>query len=1347
MAFTGGAASAAKVSTPALTHVPLVSVAAAARIPVGDKALGLEPARSVLTAEVSLKPRDEAAVTKFVAAVTDKNSPLYHHYLAAGQYRERFGPTTAAIDAVESQLRSDGLVVKSVSSDGLMVSFTGSASRVESAFHTKIESYHLATGGNGMATTSAIRIPATVARYVSGVVGLDDLEKVQPQYVRPGTTAGKTVHAKTAKFAHPAGSPTPCTLATADAQADGGLTDDQIAHAYGAFGLYDAGDFGQGQHIALFEQQPFLRSDIQTFDTCYFGSKAAAAMQSRLSQISVDGGQLPAVAGDENDESTLDIEDVSAMAPQADIDVYLSPPTTYGIIDDYAAMVDADADQLISSSYAYCEQMTQFIAPGLQEQENYVFQQAAAQGQTVLAAAGDTGDDSCNLERLLEPPTGQNDLSLLDPAGQPYVVSAGGTTIDDATQPPAEHVWNDGAAWGAGGGGISETWSMPSWQQQLIASTEATANADDVSNAETVEAAQAANEAPFNTPTFCDGSPGADLGSGVPCREGPDVSAQADEFTGAVTIYGVSLGYGNPNGWTTIGGTSSAAPIWAAMLALVNASASCAGNTITFDEGGTLTKVPDAGFASPILYGIAGNPTAYAASFNDITSGNNDIYGLDNGLVFPARKGFDMASGLGSPQLTTPSGANKALAFYMCTYGAPLTAPPAVSSLSPTFGPTTAGDVITVTGTGFGTSSSPAVTSVQVGGGQATAFSVVNNTTLTVTLPAAITTIPGDSVNPTQDGSGPAQIVVTGTDGESSAPSAGSVFEFVDETSGASVPSVTGVSPYGGIDNSPSTTSITVFGSGFSTTPSADTVKFGGVDATVTKATPFELSVIPPAFGTASGDVTASACDAWDTGTGDEPLSPTADVCQVEVTVTVAGQTSQTVQPLPPYEGPVTFNNMGGEVLPVGCGCEDQPQPDEYDYIPAPTITSTSTVTSDPASLASEFGGSTSNLVTITGTGMDPLTMSYAYLVYPAGSTPNESSEIYPIEESGTSAVLDIPGILSPTQAPTVEPLALGVGFSSLAGNSSTAQQVIFAGIPNVTSVVNTATGKPGVPDDPTCASPPPASGCGTPVTISGEGFDQVFGPLGFIDNITGDDISTQYTYTVASDTKITTEALAQNPALVDVEVCSETGCSFNPPDDMLYIYPPGNPSISAISATSGPAHGGNVVKITGANLGCVLQVNFGPVASPDAVNAPALLYCGQTGEVLATAPPGKVGSVKVSIITAESYFTGVSSNSVTYTYKASTPSAPLDVRATAGAGKATVTWKPPAQDGSFKVTGYIVKATAKGQKTKTITVSASTRKVTFTGLKAHIDWTFEVEAKNKLGTGLAGKSNTVKPT
>ena len=111
-------------------------------------------------------------------------------------------------------------------------------------------------------------------------------------------------------------------------------------------------------------------------------------------------------------------------------------------------------------------------------------------------------------------------------------------------------------------------------------------------------------------------------------------------------------------------------------------------------------------------------------------------------------------------------------------------------------------------------------------------------------MPAADTTTPPGSPNPTEDGAGPAQIIVTGTNGQSSAPTANSLFEYVDETSGQTRPSVTSLSPYGGLDTSPA--KVTVFGSGF---VPGGTVDFGGVAGTsVDVVSPYEITVTPPQF-------------------------------------------------------------------------------------------------------------------------------------------------------------------------------------------------------------------------------------------------------------------------------------------------------------------------------------------------------------------------------------------------------------------------------------------------------------------------------------------------------------------
>ena len=1328
------------VSAGASSRPPtMVIVTGAPSIPAGVGALGSVAAGSTEAGIVVLRPSDQKGLTSLLSAVTDKSSSLFHHYLAPGEFASRFGPSRATIAAVSSQLTSEGLRVTKVSSDGLLVNFSGPAATVEKAFRTGIERYRLADGSIGQATTSQVRVPSAIAGSVTAVVGLDDLVHPRSADVRPGPISVQRTFpsARSVSFSHPAGSPNACTPAQQDAETSGGLTDDQIANAYGAFGLYRAGDFGQGQHIAVYELQPFLATDMENFDSCYFGAAQAAQMAgakgvlagSRLSIIPVDGGEIQPGAGSSNDEADLDIEDVSAIAPQANIDVYEAPNTTSGGLDEYSQIVNKDVDQVVTSSWGVCEQLAQVAEPGVQEAENLLFEQAAAQGQTVLSAAGDTGDDECNEGRSTAPPSGQNLLSALDPASQPYVLSVGGTTIDDATQPASEHVWDDGAQWGAGGGGISESWTMPSWQLAVANSRE---NPVDIANAEAFETETKSASAPFTTPTFCDGT--LNLASGTLCREMPDVSAQADEFTGSVTIYGKSLGYGASDGWATIGGTSSATPIWAALLALVNASPSCSADKIN--------GVQDAGFASPLLYGIAGNATAYARSFNDIVSGNNDDFGLDNGLVFPARVGFDMASGLGSPQLTTPTGGN-GLAFYMCDYAGQFS-PPSLTGLTPSSGSTAGGYSVTVSGSGFGTPGSPNVSGVEVGGAPATSVVVTSTTTLTAVFPAAAATMPSGSPG---SAAGPAAVVVTLKNGESSFPGAKSVFEYVDESPSPSpVPTVTSVGPYAGLESAP--TPVTIHGSGFT---GATKVSFGGVAvATFAVKSPYEILLTPPAYSSqACAPLPKTAVYAGENATN--------DICQVQVVVTNAAGSSATSTILPPYEGALTFDSMGALVVPPAY--EVSPKQTEYDYIPAPKVTSVSTGTvADllkycvaPVSakcnaplLASESGGLPANLITVVGTGMNNQTLNYATL----GAPSDENSIVYPVAATGTSLELVVPALPKSDKPPTVEPFSLPVGFTSIAG-ASNESNVVYAGVPQVTNVENPRTHKPGVPDTVACSSSPPSSGCGTPVDIAGKGLLQAVGAVGFVDNQTGFSLGTQYNFAVRSDTRISTESVAQNPAVADVEVCTVTNCSHDPETDQLFIYPPGNPTISSMAPAIGPAQGGNEVVLDGANLGCVVAVAFGKVVTFETTNSQALLACGTTNQVIVAAPPGKSGeSVPVSVATVESALDpkGTASNSTPYTYTPSAPSSPTGVKATTKPGSAGVKWGAPASDGGSPVIGYTVTASSPGLAGERSVFAATTRSTTYYDLQAGAPWTFAVRAISAQGEGLAGLSDQVTP-
>lgn len=1210
----------------------LVKVERAAVLPAGTKALPKPAAASTQTGDVALKPRDPAALSAFLATLTDRTSPNYHRYLAAGQFAARFGPTHATLAAVRSTLTHDGLRVTGVSSDGLLVKFAGSTAKVETAFSTRLARFRTTAGVTGEATTSAIRLPSTISADVSAVIGLNTLIKPHTSAIHPPASAdaGRAA-AQTADITrYPSGAPQPCAAATAVANQFGGLSDDQVANAYGAFGLYSAGDTGAGVNVAIYEQEPFDPTDLQAFDKCYFGADHTPG---GLTIHNTDESTNQTGPGE--GEAILDVEDVSAMAPGAHIDVYDAPPSDEAGIDEYAQMVDADQDKIISSSYGFCEQDEALAEPGSLQTENTIFEQAAAQGQTVLNATGDTGSDACNEVRSVPVPTDQNPVSIGDAASQPYVLAVGGTTIQDAD--PAhydETTWNDGAVWGGGNGGISSVWAAPSWQVQVPGFP--LPGGTDYTNANAVEStAGEKGISDQDWPTgFCANNTTAGLSTSTPCRGTPDVSADSDEFTGAITIYAAEFG-----GWTEEGGTSSATPLWAGLLALVDASPACQSDGVSASTG--------IGFASPLLYAVAGNANEYADSFHDITSGNNDVFGLDDGKIFPAHTGYDLATGLGSPILTNANG-TPGLADNLCALAGTASTAPSISSLRPRSAGVAGGQTLTIHGSGFAPGGGVSVTGLSIGSDEipASAVTVESNRTLQVTLPAASATLATGTSTTTdpasgvtyetggstgvQDGSGAADVVVTLSDGQSSRPSIQSQFSYVDLTNRTKTPSVSSISPFAGAQTGGET--VTIYGSGFGR---RDTVTIGGVPATVVAFTSaHELKVTAPAFSSASSDgtacETATAISAEAAAAGAPEADPDADdICQTVVQVTRGPVSSHEDTLLPVYEGPAPETSQDGldEVPP---GYEITPQPTEFDYVPTPAITSVSTVGTDPASLADASGGT---VVELTGTGLD---LQSLYAVTVGDPSVYDSDDFDVLYATGTDLEVQLPA--DPNVAPTTtigpEPDPVAIGVLTAAGQS-TGQTATYAGIPVISSV-STGTSDAGIPVAPDAG--------GTPLTITGQGFSDITGPLQFTDSAStaafGQSFSTatQYTYDVASDTQVNTQTLQTNPALLDTLACTVSGCSTPASGDELLEYPPGNPVLTGVDVASGPADGGTTVTLTGENLGCVTAVSFGSKPALETANSPALLDCGATNSVTVVTPPGTLGAtVPISLTTIES--------------------------------------------------------------------------------------------------------------
>jgi hypothetical protein len=362
---------------------------------------------------------------------------------------------------------------------------------------------------------------------------------------------------------------------------NGGYTADQIASAYRLSGLYQAGDLGAGQSVALLEAEPVTATDLATFQACY-GTHA------QVIQMKVDGG----ASGQQSGEAALDIETVIGFAPGSRVLVYQMPQLdTTDVYDSFTEAIGQNRAQVISVSFGQCERDTnQSYAAA----ENVLFEEAASQGQSMFASTGDFGANSCITNSGIP----ASRLAVSDPASQPYVTAVGGTTLSKLGPPPRESVWDALITEGGGGGGISTIWRMPVYQSVMPA------------------AVHVINGKSSHVPC---GAPPASY-----CREIPDVSADGDPNTGYALYF---------HGWTVGAGTSFSAPLWASLTALVNASSACHGRRI--------------GFANPALYQAAARN--YALYFNDITQGNNSI-GFGG---FSAGPGYDMASGLGTPNGAT----------------------------------------------------------------------------------------------------------------------------------------------------------------------------------------------------------------------------------------------------------------------------------------------------------------------------------------------------------------------------------------------------------------------------------------------------------------------------------------------------------------------------------------------------------------------------------------------------------------------------------------------------------------------------------------------------------------------
>lgn len=600
-------------------------------------------------------PQQQADLDALLTAQQNPASPQYHQWLTPEQYAARFGMPQADIDKVETWLQQQGFSIDSVARSTNMIRFSGTVRQVEQAFQTEMHYYNVA-GEKHFAPASPLSLPAAMISTVAAVTNLDDFRpramhvrsnSVQP---RPGFTSGQSGNVY---------------LAPGD-----------IKVIYDLNPLLSAGTNGTGQSIAIMGQSSVVTGDIEDFQ------KAAGLTTKDPAMVLVPISGTPQTFQGDESESDLDLEWSGAIAPGADIFfVYTGSNPTYGVFDSMQYAVDEKIGDIISISYGTCEPTLSSTEANLLDS---VLSQAASQGQSVLAAAGDQGSTSCYVSATTTSPplSTQEELAVSYPASSQFVTGVGGTEISQAnaayyTQGSAywaaessgndivtsalsyipEVAWNDslvsvsgGSGLSATGGGVSTLYtSKPSWQKGVPGIP--------ADNARDVPDVALLSSPAFLPYLYCTSDQSAwSNGQVASCNSG-----FRDSSSGLVTL---------------AGGTSFATPIFAGMIAIINQ-----------EKGYSRGQ----GLLNPTLYSQASNSTTYAAAFHDITSGNNDCPSSLGSSVcsgsatshYSAGTGYDLTTGLGSVDLNALAAAwpasGSALAATVTTLSA-ASASPTVST-------------------------------------------------------------------------------------------------------------------------------------------------------------------------------------------------------------------------------------------------------------------------------------------------------------------------------------------------------------------------------------------------------------------------------------------------------------------------------------------------------------------------------------------------------------------------------------------------------------------------------------------------------------------------------------------
>src|SRR6266481_1501802 len=624
----------------------------------------------------------EAALRQLMEEQQSKNSPNYHAWLTPEQFGQQFGPADADVQAVTDWLTSHGFQNIKVAKGKTVVEFSGNAGQVRNAFGTEIRKYNV-KGEEHFANASDPQIPAALAPVVRGIRSLHNFHpkaqarqlgsfrRMETGEIRPLFTYtdanGQFFGVGPADFAAIYSVPTTLT--------------------------------GAGTSIAIVGQSNINLQDVTDF-RAMFGLPAYTSGQLN---VILNGPDPGLVDGDEG-ESDLDVEWAGAVAPAATINFVTTQMTqtdgTAGIDGSALYIVDNNVAPILSESYGACEAG---LGTGGNAFYNSIWQQAAAEGITVVISAGDNGSAACDPATA---PANQDaatlGLAVNGIASTPFNIAMGGTDFDDVgnqskfwnttntstTTPPVpasalgyipEKTWNDSCA----SAGTITGCTATIINSNSSSGIDVVAGSGGPSNCATLTTSGAC-VAGYPKPTWQQGLTPADN-----VRDIPDVSLFSSD-SGATTgtsksFYIVCQSDQDPTGDTgcnltkftsttpfhdfqAVGGTSAATPTFAAIMALVNQQTGQrqgVANYVLYSLAKTSANVCNSSAASAtgntcVFYDITKGNNSVACvggspNCSNQTSGQFGIMATANGGSTPAFKagtGYDLATGLGSVNVT-----------------------------------------------------------------------------------------------------------------------------------------------------------------------------------------------------------------------------------------------------------------------------------------------------------------------------------------------------------------------------------------------------------------------------------------------------------------------------------------------------------------------------------------------------------------------------------------------------------------------------------------------------------------------------------------------------------------------